>query len=295
MRLGILCSGDLGGSILKKLAGEYKVDFVFTDKNSTEIINYCHINLIDVFVGNPRNNKANNFLLGKDIDVLISVNYIFIIEEDLIKLPQKTAFNIHGSLLPKYRGRTPHVWAIINNEIKTGISAHLIDKGCDTGDIIEQVEVEIRKDDTGATILEKYKAEYYPLIKRVLNDIENNSLKTKKQNHNEATYFGKRTPNDGLIDWNSSKKDIYNWIRAQAYPYPGAFTYIEEKKITIDKVEILEDGNDIEAKNGQIIQDSPNIIVKVKDGLIRISQIREDKNILKKNLIFLNNDDKSTK
>ncbi len=294
MRLGILCSGDLGGSILKKLSEEYKVNFVFTDKNSTEIINYCHNNLIDIFVGNPRNNKANNFLLGKDIDVLISVNYIFIIEEDLIKLPQKIAFNIHGSILPKYRGRTPHVWAIINDEIKTGISAHLIDTGCDTGDIIEQVEVEIRKDDTGATILEKYKAEYYPLIKRVLNDIENNSLKTKKQNHNEATYFGKRTPEDGLIDWNSSKKDIYNWIRAQAYPYPGAFTYIEEKKITIDKVEIIEDGNEIEAKNGQIIQDSPNVIVKVKDGLIRISQTREDKNILKKNLIFSNNDDKST-
>src|SRR5690606_33504394 len=101
--------------------------------------------------------------------------YLFIIDKKIIDLATSIAFNIHGSLLPKYRGRTPHVWSIINNEKFTGITAHIIDEGCDTGDIIEQVKIKISKSDTGASLLEKYNLLYLPLIRSVLEKIQTNS------------------------------------------------------------------------------------------------------------------------
>jgi methionyl-tRNA formyltransferase len=98
-----------------------------------------------------------------ETDLILSINYLFLLDEEMIsKLP--LAINIHGSLLPKYRGRTPHVWSIINGETKTGVTAHIIDADCDTGDIVKQIVVPIEKDDTGATILEKYEKIYPELL-----------------------------------------------------------------------------------------------------------------------------------
>lgn len=91
--------------------------------------------------------------------------------------------------MPKYRGRTPHVWAIINGEKKTGVTAHLIDSGCDTGDVIDQIEISIGENDTGGIILGKYSKEYFPLIKNVLDKIKLNQLKLTKQLEEDASLF----------------------------------------------------------------------------------------------------------
>ena len=167
MTIGVLCSGRLGLHVLRQLFKRRNVIFVCTDKESFEIKNFCLHNKVPVFVGNPRKGRAFSFLKDFKIEVLISVNYLFLIEEDLINVPEKMAFNIHGSLLPKYRGRTPHVWAIINNEKETGITAHKIEAGCDTGAVLEQIVVPISKTDTGASILNKYELLYFPLIEEV--------------------------------------------------------------------------------------------------------------------------------
>ncbi|MFV0329874.1 MAG: methionyl-tRNA formyltransferase, partial [Dysgonomonas sp.] len=225
--LCILCSGGLGFNILENLIPSFNIEMVFTDSRSTSIITLCNKNKIDVFVGNPRNNAASNFINNRKVDILISINYLFIIESDVISIAKDIAFNIHGSLLPKYRGRTPHVWSIINNEKETGITAHLIDEGCDTGDVIQQIKIPILHTDTGNDILLKYNKEYLPIINQVLNNLIRGKVKTIKQDHSQATYFGKRTPDDGLINWDWQKERIYNWVRAQSFPYPGAFTYYE--------------------------------------------------------------------
>jgi methionyl-tRNA formyltransferase len=167
MKLAVLVSGSLGYDTLKKVDQNYNISCVFTDSKSEKIIKYCEKRILPFFTGNPRKGEGYSFIKRIYIDVLISVNYLFLIEDDIIGHPKKIAFNLHGSLLPKYRGRTPHVWAVINNEKKTGITAHKIDKGCDTGAIINQVEIPIDKEDTGADILEKYKDYYYPLVKKV--------------------------------------------------------------------------------------------------------------------------------
>jgi methionyl-tRNA formyltransferase len=271
---GILVSGNLGAIVLKNILNTTPVAFVFTDSKSEEIINFCKIKNIPFFVGNPRNGRSQNFLIENKCSVILSINYLFIIEEDVIKHPTKFAVNFHGSLLPKYRGRTPHVWSIINNEQKSGITAHLIDDGCDTGDIIEQIEIEISKTDTGASILNKFNEKYFPLVQKVIDKIENDTISFKPQDHSKATYFGKRTPEDGLIDWNWHKERIFNWVRALSNPYPGAFSFMNGTKIIIDQVSFSDIGFNDDFENGTILQTSP-LSVKCPNGVIQIDTLRE--------------------
>jgi methionyl-tRNA formyltransferase len=271
---GILVSGNLGAIVLKNILNTTPVAFVFTDSKSEKIINFCKIKNIPLFVGNPRNGRSRNFLLENKCSVILSINYLFIIEEDVIKHPTKFAINFHGSLLPKYRGRTPHVWSIINNEQKSGITAHLIDNGCDTGDIIEQIEIEISKTDTGASILNKFNKKYFPLVQKVIDKIENDTISFKPQDHSKATYFGKRTPEDGLIDWNWHKERILNWVRALSNPYPGAFSYMNGTKIIIDQVSFSDIGFNDDFENGTILQTYP-LTVKCPNGVIQIDTLRE--------------------
>lgn len=271
MNIAVLASGGLGFDTLKKLSADRDIKFVFTDSGSNEISKWCELNGIPFFKGNPREGKGAKELKGREIDVLLSVNYLFIIEKDLIECATKYAINLHGSLLPKYRGRTPHVWAIINNEIETGVTAHEIAEGCDTGKIIRQVSVPILKNDTGGTLLEKYSKIYYPLIQEVLDSIENETIEFKEQDEELATYFGKRTPEDGLIDWTWKSLDIRNWVRAQSNPYPGAFTYINQKKIIVDWVEPR--NMKFEETAGTIVSTSP-LLVKTGDGVVELTKLR---------------------
>ena len=275
MNLGVLVSGNLGFVALKYLFKNYNVVYVLTDSKSHTIIDFCTKNKIEFFKGNPRNGKALDFCLKKEkINILVSVNYLFIIEKDLIELPEAFSFNIHGSLLPKYRGRTPHVWAIINNESKTGITAHLIDEDCDTGDIIEQIEVEIENEDTGADILRKFNMNYIKLLDLVLNKSKLGTLTFTKQNNQISTFFGKRTHLDGQINWNWEKERINNWIRAQAYPYPGAFTYFNKNKIIIDKIKYSDIGYSNDMANGFLISTNP-ILIKTPNGVVELFNVRE--------------------
>ena len=275
MTVGLLISGGLGYSILQQIYNSYELTFVMTDRESHLIIDFCEMNQIPKFAGNPRNGNSDEFLSQISCDVLVSVNYLFLVEQKIIEAPKILAFNVHGSLLPKYRGRTPHVWSIINNETKTGITAHLIDSGCDTGDIIEQVEIKIDSQDTGASILKKYEVTYFPLVKRVLDKIKTNELKTIPQNNSAATYFGKRTPEDGLINWSWQRERIYNWVRAQAFPYPGAFTFYLNKKVIIDWIDLDDYGFDSNIPDGTIITIEP-IRVKTPNGVVRVIRFRND-------------------
>lgn len=273
MRLGLLVSGGLGAEILIKIGEIHDIVFVFTDRHSLEILDYANLHSIPIFVGNPRNEKTSTFIKDKSIDVLVSVNYLYIIDNQLIGHPSKFAINIHGSLLPKYRGRTPHVWAIINNESETGITAHVIDEGCDTGPILEQIQVSIESEDTGNLILEKYKKLYFPILKDVLTKIESGSYQLTQQDDSLATYFGKRTPEDGQINWNWQRERIRNWVRAQAFPYPGAFSYLQGKKLIIDELVFVERGFHFDQPNGQIISVNP-ILVKTPNGVVQLKQVR---------------------
>ena len=281
MKLGILTSGSLGRDTLEKIIPYYDVSFVLTDTNSISIIDFCKNHNIPFFKGNPRNGKAYQFIKNIQVDVLISINFLFLIKSDIINHPKILSFNIHGSLLPKYRGRTPHVWAIINNEKNSGISAHIIDEGCDTGEILSQVIIPISQNDTGNDILNKYKSKYFSLTKDVLDKIESNKLAPLIQDESLATYYGIRKPEDGRINWNWHKERIRNWVRAQAHPYPGAFSFVNGNKLTVDEVEEVSNGFTSLTENGIVLEIEPNIIVKTPNGALKLTKFREDIKILK--------------
>lgn len=274
MRITLLISGSLGFHLLKTLFPKNIIVSVFTDKNSSDIIQFSERNKINIFIGNPRNGKAEKTIKSIETDLLLSINYLFIIEKDLINWPKFYSINFHGSLLPKYRGRTPHVWAIINNEKETGVTAHLINEKCDDGEIIKQVRIPIEKVDTGGSILEKFNIQIPYLVEEVIQMAAKNRITSYKQDTNKATYFGRRTPDDGLINWGWQKERIMNWVRAQAYPYPGAFTYMKEEKVIIDKISYSDIGYNYNDTNGLIISTNPFITVKTPNGTVLLESIR---------------------
>jgi len=281
MNLALFVSGDLGFNVLEYLRdSKYSINCVFTDLNSRGIVDTANHNRWPIFTGNPRNERALRFIDAYEIDIILSINYLFLIERSLFS-KSKLAVNIHGSLLPKYRGRTPHVWAIINNESKTGVTAHLIDDGCDAGDIIKQKEVIIDNNDTGADILEKFNKLYIPFVDEILDDYERGSITLLPQNNKNATFFGKRTPDDGRINWGWQKERIRNWVRAQAYPYPGAFTYSDElgEKVIIDEVVFSDKGFNETDRNGLIVSLNP-ICVKTPNGVLELRNIRNLQSLL---------------
>lgn len=270
-----LClSGGLGDIVLRELLEiRIQIEAILTNKDSDTIIKLADDRGIPVFVGNPRNGRALLWLHDNHItfDNILSVNYLFILEPDVLNAAQNVAVNFHGSLLPKYRGRTPHVWAIINGEKQCGITAHLMNAHCDEGDIVKQVVVPIEEEDTGAAILHKYNALYPGMVMQVVEDIEHNNFHPIKQNLSLATYFGKRTPEDGEINWDWQKERIRNWVRAQANPYPGAFTYLNGLKIIINKVMFSDKGFMDTMTNGLVVDvDNEAPYVKTQNGVIAL-------------------------
>ncbi len=280
MNYCICVSGALGLTVLQCLAtSSITIKCVLTDRHSDGIIAYCEQQNLPVFAGNPRNGKAFSWLDEQRIEFenLLSINYLFILEPDVLNKATGYAVNFHGSLLPKYRGRTPHVWAIINGEKETGVTAHLMNANCDDGDIVRQVVVPIDEEDTGAIILEKYKALYPDLVLQVVKDIESGNVSCRKQDISKATYFGKRSPGDGEINWSWQKERIRNWVRAQANPYPGAFTFLNDDKIIINKIEYSDLGYQDTMDNGlvvAVIDGTP--YVKTQNGVVKLLDFQTD-------------------
>ena len=242
MNIGLFVSGDLGYNCISCVAKNNKIAFIATNKNSHHIVEYARSNSIPLFIGNPRLDRFKKFVGEIDHEFSLSINYLFLLDSETITR-LKPIINFHGSLLPKYRGRTPHVWAIINNEQFSGVTAHYIDEGCDTGDILYQEKIPISPNDTGSSLLNKFIVVYPKVIKSVISAFSSNSLTRIRQDEYLASYFGKRTPEDGEINWNWDIKKINNFIRAQTKPYPGAFTKINGKKIIIWDANI-EDADD---------------------------------------------------
>jgi methionyl-tRNA formyltransferase len=278
INLVVFASGELGLKMVEYLHSFVNINFIATDRKSDGIILFANHQKINLFIGKPNNEELFIELNKVDTKILFSINYLFILDKKIFQLFEY-AINFHGSLLPKYRGRTPHIWAIINNEKYTGITAHFIEEGCDTGDIVLQKNILIEENLTGADLLRIYQNEYPAVIRKVLEMVNETKIVRLPQNHLEATLFPKRTPDDGLINWNWQKERIYNWVRALSHPYPGAFTYYRNEKLIIDKINFSNIGFDSFIENGTIISinQQNNPIVKVQNGAIEIIKRRNPK------------------
>ena len=213
-------------------------------------------------------------------DLIVVADYRYLLKKEVLDLPRFGAINFHPSLLPKYRGRAPVNWAIINGEEKCGLTVHYMDEGMDSGDIIEQQEVEISFEDTIKDIHDKLFPLYGYLAQRAIGLIQNGDAPRIKQDHSQSTTFPRRTPEDGIIDWSKSVLSTYNFIRAITYPYPGAFSFLEGEKFFIwDSRPVGEPPRTGEEEPicGRIeAVDDQGLSVSVGDGLIRITGIQAE-------------------
>ena len=272
LSVGLLASGRLGLLACDQLREQAELKWLMTDRRSTEIIQFCEHHSVPHFVGNPREHQIVEPITSIEIDLLLSVNYLFVAPEKLLKTAGKYAINIHGSLLPRYRGRTPHVWAIINNESLTGVTAHLMEPECDAGDIILQQEIAIEQNHTGGDLLRKFEEVYPVVIDEILEKVAVGSIPRFVQNESHATYFGKRTPEDGRINWDWQRERIRNWIRAQAKPYPGSFFCIHGKTVRVHASEFSNLGFHHEVANGTVLQNDP-LTVKCPNGALQLLEL----------------------
>ncbi len=189
---------------------------------------------IPIFYSNQIKPSAYKEVLEKiKPDIAFAIGWRYLIKKDAYTLPPKGTLIIHDSLLPKYRGFAPMNWAIINGETETGVTLFYIDDGTDSGPIVDQMATEIKFTDTAKTLDEKIIQLYEEIIIRNLPALAAGTAKAVPQNERDATYTCKRTPEDGLINWQCSAVEIYNLIRALTHPFPGAFTFLEGKKIFV--------------------------------------------------------------
>src|SRR5208283_208649 len=146
--------------------------------------------------------------------IIFSFYYRNMITEDILNIPRLGAFNMHGSLLPRYRGRVPINWAVLHGEKETGVTLHYMVKSADAGDIVDQELIPIFADDTAQDVFSKAVKAARIVLERQIDDLITRTAQRLKQDESQATYFGGRTPEDGRIDWTQGVEKIYNLIRA---------------------------------------------------------------------------------
>lgn len=173
-------------------------------------------------------------------DFIFSFYYRRMIPEIVLRSAARGALNMHGSLLPKYRGRSPINWAIINGETETGATLHHMDKRADAGAIVGQEAVPILQDDVALDVFRKLTCAAERLLDRTLPKLVDGTAVAVPQVEALATTFGGRKPEDGLIDWRKPAGAVHNLVRAVAPPYPGAFTSLRGETIFVHRTKLEE-------------------------------------------------------
>jgi methionyl-tRNA formyltransferase len=185
--------------------------------------------------------RWSQFWESTAVDLMFVVSWRYMIPACVYKRPRLGTFVFHDSLLPAYRGFSPTVWAIINGEDHTGVTLFDIAEEMDSGDIIDQELVPIGPDDTIAIVMERVTQTYLDLLERNIDNLTSGTAARYPQDHSRATYTRKRLPEDNEIDWGLPAEKIYNLVRAVTKPYPGAYTYLNGKKMYIWSANVLKD------------------------------------------------------
>lgn len=228
-------------------------------------------NSIEVRTPSKLDKDETDFLRQLDPDLIFSFYYRAMIPKEVLEIPKLGAYNMHGSLLPKYRGRACVNWAVINGEDETGATLHVMTEFADRGDIIAQKPVTIESEDTAHDVFLKITEAAKGILESCLPFLEKGTAERFPQDESKATKFGRRRPEDGEIDWSKSASEIYNLVRALTHPFPGAFTIWDGKKVFIWKA-IPNEG---ESEPGKIISESP-MLVGTGQGLLKILKLQTE-------------------
>ena len=223
-------------------------------------------------------------------DLILVMGWSQLLKSEIIKIPKIGIIGSHPTELPKYRGRAPIPWSIIKGLKESALTFFWIEKGTDTGSILDQRKFKIFDKDDASTIYEKIISIGKDMILNNLVMLQQGKIRKIKQDSSKfIEYWQKRTPEDGLIDWKESIGKIHTLIRATTYPYPGAFTYLKGKKLKIWKAHFKKANPN---NFGKIIGVSnEGVKVSAKDGIIILKQVSlEDEERISANKLFRKSD-----
>lgn len=223
----------------------------------------------------PENLKDPEFestLLKYKADIFVVVAFS-ILPKNILGASRYGALNIHGSLLPAYRGAAPVQWAIANGEPKTGVTIFLLDEKMDHGPILEQREVAIDMEDTAQTLLDKMVLPACDGLEQALIKVETNISSVIMQDHNQATGAPKLKKEDGLLDFQKSALELHNRIRGFS-PWPGGYSNLQGKKIYLRKTRVFEDS--IKLNPGHLLIEKNHLLVGTGSGVLEILEIQAE-------------------
>lgn len=201
-------------------------------------------------------------------DLILSLYYRNIIPEEIFSKARLGAYNMHGSYLPTYRGRAPLNWSIINGENYCGVSLHVLEKHFDTGDIVCQKKVPFTDEEYVGDIQPKIAQAAVDVLKESLPNLLAGTPTLTKQDNSKASYFGKRTPEDGRIDFSKTAKEVFNLIRGVSKPFPGAFLDLNGLRTIIWRAHI---GKPSSAPAGTVVSENP-LTIACRDAEIVAEQ-----------------------
>ncbi len=187
-------------------------------------------------------------------DVLFSFYYRNMVGKEILGIPSE-CLNLHGSLLPRYRGRCPVNWVLVHGEEETGVTLHHMTPKPDNGDIVGQLRVSIDDEDTAFSLHTKLATASAELLDTLLPQIRENTAERRRQDSSVASYFGGRRPEDGEIKWEQGSRQVRNLVRAVTRPYPGAFSYLGNRKVFFWQVKDV--AHSIDSRPGTVLSTSP--------------------------------------
>jgi methionyl-tRNA formyltransferase len=233
---------------------------------------FAFANEIPVIRGRGTEDIVYEFVKEASPDLIWVTDYRYLLPIEITSLAKIGTVNLHPSLLPKYRGRAPLNWAIINGEDKIGLTAHFIDEGVDSGDIIKQLPLSLSIHQDVGDAINLLIPIYRTITEDVINCFIEGNVPRCKQDVSQYPVFPSRKPEDGQIHWKNTALDICNLIRAVSHPYPGAFTYVNGRKLYLWKSYFSEDISRKKQRAGTVLKlnNSDGFDVQCGDGVLNI-------------------------
>ncbi len=218
--------------------------------------------------------EFRNQLADYKPDVIVVAAYGRILPPQLLELAPHGCINVHGSILPKYRGAAPIQWAVINGDEKAGISIMQMDEGMDTGDILHQRIIDVSPDETAGSLFEKLAQLGGEALLEALEMVKAGTLKPVVQDHQQATHAPMLKKEDGHIDWNQDAQTIHNRIRGFD-PWPSAFCFLDEKRLRLFSPTVVH--MDSEQSPGTVIKaDKGGLLISTGSNCLEIEELQPE-------------------
>ena len=203
-------------------------------------------------------------------DSIFVVGWSQLVRDDFLALGPEGVFGMHPTLLPRHRGRAPIPWAILSGLARTGVTLfEIVDATADSGPIVGQVEVPVAPDETARTLFDKLAAAHVDLIREYVPLLLAGTAPRLPQDARRASAWPKRTPADGIIDWETRAPYLHDWVRAQTRPYPGAFTYLGDEKLVVWRARPVPWAG--EAPAGTVVAEGP--LVACGEGALLLEEV----------------------